>query len=152
MQNSTSGCDIKSSEMVSDVNFTETVDSQSFKVPLKRKMKSDGSLKMVKKVGTNELCNGDEDESDEDSSDSSSVFSQSEYHIRGYDVQNIKQFLRITKNKRNVNVENDFPNIQLFVERSQGLMSEGCFTDREVYRMKTIVRRVSMETSNNDGV
>ncbi|MGL5904154.1 MAG: hypothetical protein ACRCZO_15845, partial [Cetobacterium sp.] len=154
MQNNrpTSECEMKSSEMVPDVNVTEAVDSQSFKVPLKRKMKSDGSLKMVKKVGTNELSNGEDDESDEDSSDSSSAFSQSEFHIRGYDVQNIKQFLRITKNKRNVNVENYFPNTQLFVERSRSLMSEGCFTDREVYRLKKIVRRVSVETSNNEGV
>lgn len=84
MQNSsrpTEG-DIKSSEVVSDVSLTEKVDSQSFKVPLKRKMKGDGNLKMVKKAGTNELSNGEEDESEEDSSDSSSVYSQSDYHIR----------------------------------------------------------------------
>lgn len=99
MQNSsrpTEG-DIKSSEVVSDVSLTEKVDSQSFKVPMKRKMKGDGNLKMVKKADTNELSNGEEDESEEDSSDSSSVYSQSDYHIRGYDVQNIKHFLRITK-------------------------------------------------------
>lgn len=37
---------------------------------------------MVKKAGTKELSNGEEDESEEDSSDSSSVYSQSDYHIR----------------------------------------------------------------------
>lgn len=102
MQNSsrpTEG-DIKSSEVVSDVSLTEKVDSQSFKVPMKRKMKGDGNLKMVKKADTNEL--------------SVVVYSQSDYHIRGYDIQNIKHFLRITKNKRNVNVEDHFPNAQLF--------------------------------------
>lgn len=152
MQNSRTECDIKSSEVVSDVALTGIVDSQSFKVPLKRKMKSDGSLKMVKKAGISELSNGEEDESDEDSSDSSSVYSQSDCRIQGYDVQNIKRFLRTTKNKRNVNIENHFPNAQLFVERSRSLMSEGCFSDREVYRLKKIVRKVSMEVGSNDGV
>ncbi len=67
-------------------------------------------------------------------------------------MHKIKQFLKITKNKRNVNVENDFPNTQLLVERSQSLMSEGCFTDREVYRLKKIVRRLTTDLSNNDSV
>lgn len=154
LQNSSrsTNCEKKTSEVVSDISLTETGDSQSFKVPLKRKMKSHSSLRMVKKAGTNELSNGEEDESDEDSSDSSSVYSQSDYSFRGYDVQDIKQFLRITKNKRNVNVEKHFPNAQLFVERSRSLMSEGSFTDREVYRLKKIVRKISMEVGSNDGV
>lgn len=121
-------------------------------MPIKRKMKGDGNLKMVKNADTNELLNGEEDESEEDSSDSSRVYSQSDYHIWGYDVQNIEHFLRITKNKRNVNVEDHFPNAQLFVERSQSLMSEGGFTDREVYRLKKFVRKTSMEIGSNDGV
>ncbi len=78
------------------------------------------------------MINEEEEESDEDSSDSSSVLSQTEYQFTGYDVHNIKQFLKITKNKRNVNVENYFPNTQLLVERSRSLMSEGCFTDRGI--------------------
>ncbi len=31
-------------------------------------------------------------------------------------------------------------------------MSEGCFTDREVYRLKKIVRKLSIDLSNNDSV
>ncbi len=50
------------------------------------------------------MINEEEEKSDEDSSDSSSVLSQTEYQFTGYDVHNIKQFLKITKNKRNVNV------------------------------------------------
>lgn len=107
---------------------------------------------MAKKGDINEVINEEEEESDEDSSDSSSVVSQTEYQFTGYDVHNIKPFLMITKNKRNVNVENDFPNTQLLLERSQSLMSEGCFTDREVYRLKKIVRRLSIDLSNNDSV
>lgn len=86
----------------------------------------------------------EEEESDEDSSDSSSVLSQTEYQITGYDVHSIKQFLRITKKMRNANVENYFSNTQLLVERSRSLMSEGCFTDREVYRLKKILRKLSI--------
>lgn len=68
LQNSSrsTNCDKNPSEVVSDISLTETGDSHSFKVPLKRKMKSDSSLRMVKKAGTNELSNGEEDESDED--------------------------------------------------------------------------------------
>lgn len=153
MQTSSAEDGIKSSEVVPDAIRTETVDSQSFKVPLKRKKtKDDVFLKVAKKVETNEVMNEEEEESDEDLSDSSSVLSQTEYQITGYDVHNIKQFLKITKNKRNVNVENYFPNTQLLVERSRSLMSEGCFTDREVYRLKKIVRRLTADLSNNDSV
>lgn len=143
----------KASVFVSDVNLTETGNSQSFKVPLKRKMtKNEGAVKIVKKVDVSEMADEEEDESDEYSSDSSSVLSQSECQVQGYDVQSIKLFLRITKNKRNVNVENFFQNTMLFVERSRNLMSEGCFTDREVYRLKKIVRKLSFENSNNEEV
>lgn len=60
----------------------------------------------------------------------------------------------ITKNKRNVNVENFFQNTMLFVERSRSLMSEGCFTDSEVYRLKKklleslVLKIVIMKKSN----
>lgn len=140
----------KASNFVSDVNLMETENSQPFKVPLKRKMtKNEGAVKLVKKVDVSELAD-EEDESDEYSSDSSSVLSQSECQIQGYDVQSIKLFLKTTKNKRNVNVENFFRNTLLFVERSRSLMSEGCFTEREVYRLKKIVRKLSIENSNEE--
>lgn len=78
------------------------------------------------------------------------MFSQLDYQFTGYDVQNIKHFLRITKNRRNVKVENYFPDIRLLVERSRFLMSEGCFTDKEVYRLKKIVRKLTVELGNNE--
>lgn len=144
----------KPSVVCADVNLTETENSQSFKVPLKRKMtKNEGAVKILKKVDVSEMVEEEEeDESDEYSSDSSSVLSQSECQVQGYDVQSIKRFLRITKNKRNVNVEIFFRNTLLFVERSRVLMSEGCFTDREMYRLKKIVRKLSIENSNNEDV
>ncbi len=152
-QTSSPGGGIKTSEVVPEATRTEAVDSPSFKVPLKRKKtKDDCFLKVAKKGEINEVINEEEEESDEDSSDSSSVLSQTEYQFTGYDVHNIKQFLKITKNKRNVNVENYFPNTQLLLERSRSLMSEGCFTDREVYRLKKIVRKLSIDLSNNDSV
>ncbi len=89
---------IKTSEVVPEATRTETVDSPSFKVPLKRKKtKDDCFLKVAKKGEINEVINEEEEESDEDSSDSSSVLSQTEYQFTGYDVHNIKQFLKITK-------------------------------------------------------
>ncbi len=152
MQTSSAEDGIKSSEVVPDAIRTETVDSQSFKVPLKRKKtKDDVFLKVAKKVETNEVMNEEEEE------------------VMKIYLTLVVCFLRLSikllvmmcltltvsedyKNKRNVNVENYFPNTQLLVERSRSLMSEGCFTDREVYRLKKIVRRLTADLSNNDSV
>ncbi len=42
-----------------------------------------------------------------------------------------------------------FPDLEQFVEKTRGLMAEGLFTNKEVYRLKKIVRNLN-NALNND--
>lgn len=120
----------------------------SFKVPFKRK-KDDGvcDSKNAKAVIDG---NGQEDTESDSESDSSCVsLSQFDCVGRSYEVDDIKLFLMSTKNRRGVRVNDYFPDLKQFVEKSKCLMSEGCFTNKEVYRLKKLVRRLSTELSND---
>ncbi len=94
----------------------------------------------------------DEDgmESGSESSDSSVSLSQSDFSSRGYEVDDIKFFLRATKNKRGVRVDDYFPDIIQFVGKTRGFMSEGLFTNKEVYRLKKIVRKFTADNANEE--
>jgi len=121
-----------------------------FKVPQKRK--KSGQLQGEKACKKSDV-QGNEDqetESDSESSDSSIVLSQSDFSGRSYDNEDIKMFLKATKNKRGVCVQEYFPDIKQFIEKTRSLMAEGCFNNREVYRLKKIVRLLDKELSNND--
>ncbi len=62
--------------------------------------------------------------------------SQNDISARSYDVDDIKLFLRATNNKRGVNVQDYFPDVKQFVEKTRSLMAEGSFTNKEVYCFK----------------
>lgn len=55
------------------------------------------------------------------------VLSQSEFSSRDYDVDDIKLFLKSTKNKRGVLVNEYFPDVGQFVEKTKCFMAEGRF-------------------------
>ncbi len=82
-------------------------------------------------------------------SDSSVTLSQSEFSSRNYDVDDIKLFLQSTKNKRGVLVNEYFPDVGQFLEKANNFMTESCFSNKEVYRLKKIVRKLNMNL--NDG-
>lgn len=88
-------------------------------------------------------------ESDGGSSDSSMTLSQGEFIGRDYGLDDIKLFLRSTKNKRGVHVQEYFPDVKQFAEKARSLMAESCFTNKEVYRLKKIVRNLNT-AKNND--
>ncbi len=48
----------------------------------------------------------------------------------------LKLFLRATKNKRGVRINEYFPDIKQFVEKTKCFMMEGSFTNKEFYRLK----------------
>ncbi len=77
-------------------------------------------------------------------------FSQGEPTARSYELEDIKLFLRATKNKRGVQVQEYLPGLKLFVERAKRVMARGCFTNKEVYRLKKIVRNVGNALNNDD--
>lgn len=119
--------------------------TEMFKTPLKRKMSDKSQNK--KAVKKDDLYS-DETESESESSDSSVALSLSDFSVRNYDAEEIKLFLKSTKNKRGVCVQEFFPNITQFIEKTRNLMAEGCFTNKEVYRLKKLVRNV--EKLKND--
>lgn len=132
---------------VDDMQNETDVEKTVFKVPLKRK-KSDSvhGFRQVKKVDMEDEL---ESESDSELSDSSLTLSQSEFSSRNYGVDDIKLFLRSTKNKRGVLVNEYFPDVEQFVDKVKGFMAEGCFSNKEVYRLKKIVRKLNADL--NDG-
>ncbi len=121
-----------------------------FKTPRKRKMKNkslDAKISKTDEVQEKEM---QDTESDSDSSEYSVSFSQGEPTACSYELEDIKVFLRATKNKRGVQVQEYFPDLKLFVERAKSLMARDCFTNK-VYRLKQIVRNDG-NALNNDGV
>jgi len=126
------------------------MDQVVFKTPLKRK-KNDKSM-VLKQARKNQEGNKVDNESSEgECSDSSgSVCSQSSWSCLEYGVDEIKKFLKVTKNMRGVKVEEYFPDLRRLLENIRSLMSEGRFTDKEVYRLKKIVTKIQLQLNNDD--
>ncbi len=120
-----------------------------FKVPQKRKKKYRYHEVKLPLKNDSQLSEDHETESDSDS-DSSVALAQSDFSACSYDSDEIKLFLRATKNKRGVNVRDYFPDVKQFVEKTRSLMAEGSFTNKEVYRLKKIVRNLG-KVLNDDG-
>jgi len=125
----------------------------SFKTPQKRKMKNKLlDAKISKTIGLqNEEMQ--DTESDSDSSECSMTFSQGETNVtdRTYGPEDIKLFLRATKNKRGVNMKEYFPDLKQFADQAKSWMASDSFTNKEVYRLKKIVRNIN-STLDNDAV
>lgn len=127
----------------------ETEQSE-FKVPYKRKKSGDFQAVKAKKADVEVVYGEDEMESGSESSDSSVSLSQSDFSSRSYEVDDIKLFLRATKNKRGVRVDEYFPDTKQFVGKTRLFMSEGLFTNKEVYRLKKIVRKFTSDNANEE--
>lgn len=135
--------------LVGDVIEMETGQSE-FKVPSKRKKSVECQAVKAKKVDVEEVYGEDGIESGSESSDSSVSLSQSDFSSQSYEVDDIKLFLRATKNKRGVRVDEYFPDIKQFVGKTKSFMSEGLFTNKEVYRLKKIVRKFTSDDANEE--
>lgn len=149
-QNSSMTC-LADTESLSDkVNLCEVdMDQAVFKTPLKRKKKDreEGS-KQARKEQKNDT---DNIESESELSDSSaSSCSQSEWICNDYSAEEIKKFLKVTKNQRGVQIAEFFPDLKRFAESTKNLMSEGCFLDKEVYRLKKFVSKIQSQLNNDD--
>ncbi len=115
-------------------------EAESFKMPQKIIM-SDKSQnkKALKKLDLN-FSDDNETDSESEFSDSSVALSLSGFSVWSYNAEEIKIFLMSTKNKRSVcvYVQEYFPNLTQFVEKTKGLIAERCFTNKEVYRLNKI--------------
>ncbi len=68
-----------------------------------------------------------------------------------YNVDDIKLFLRVTKNARNVRITEYFPDLEKFAEKAKIFRSEGLFSDQEIYRLKKILTKVDVQLGTNVG-
>lgn len=120
------------------------IDQAVFKTPLKRKKKDKVSeSKQARKTENEKESDVDDVGSESDFSDSgASSCSQNEWTCQDYDTEEIRKFLKLTKNLRGIQVADYFPDIKRFVENTRMFMSEGCFTNKEVYRLKKIVTKL----------
>lgn len=132
-----------------EVQLTSEQEQLLFKIPQKRKMKNKSLDAKICK--TDDLKDTQDTESDSDSSECSASFSQSESVDRRYELEDIKLFLRSTKNKRGVRVQDYFPDMKQFADKAKSLMDGDCFTNKEVYRLKKIVRNTN-NALNNDAI
>ncbi len=134
-----------------NVGIDTEAESTLFKVPRKRKNSVNAcDSKFVKKMDSVE-CEGQSDIESDSESDSSVSLSQCEGVSGSYDLEDIKLFLKATKNRRGVQVNDYFPDLKQFVEKTRCLMTEGLFTNKEIYRLKKIVRKLNTETSDGAG-
>lgn len=143
------GEEFQISVMAEEAQLTPEQEPFSFRTPQKRKMKNKVLDAKISK--TTELRDEDtqEMESDSDSSECSESFSQGEASVRSYDLEDIKLFLRATQNKRGVKVQEYFPDLVQFVDRAKSWIACDSFTNKEVYRLKKIVRNINI-AHNND--
>ncbi len=125
----------------------ETEQSE-FKVPSKRTKSDNFQAVKAKRADVDDVYGEHGMESGSESSDFSVSLSQSDFSSRGYEVDDIKFFLRATKSKRGVRLDDYFPDIIQFVCKTRGFMSEGLFTNKEVYRLKKIVRKLTADNAN----
>jgi len=144
-----------------DVDMTE--DQSLFKTPtLKRKTKTKGKRASKKATGTavGDVMEGDSEssnavesavESDCESSDSVSSLSQKRSVRSAYTAEKIKMFLQTTKGMKGVNVEDYFPDREMFIDSIRTLRKEGgAFTEQEVFRLKKIVQRLKLNLLNDE--
>lgn len=117
-------------------------DKTEFKGPIKRKSSSEvQSVKQEKKTKTNVVDDDDQEEemeSNNESSDSVFNFSQRDSSSHDCEVEDIKIFLKATKNKRGVHVCEHFQDIKQFIDKTKLFMAESLFTNKEIYRLKKI--------------
>lgn len=125
------------------------LDQAVFKTPLKRK-KNDRVFESKQARKTENEKESDVDVGNEsDVSDSgASSCSQTEWTCLEYDTDEIKKFLKLSKNLRGVQVADYFPDTKRFVENTRAFMTEGCFTNKEVYRLKKFVTKLQQQLNN----
>lgn len=128
-----------------DLMMFRDVDQAVFKTPLKRKKIDEVSKSKQTRKNENEFEVDGDDGNESDLSDSgASSCSQTEWTCLEYDAGEIKKFLKLSKNVRGVQVADYFPDIKRFVENTRAFMTEGCFTNKEVYRLKKFVTKLKI--------
>ncbi|KAL2081778.1 hypothetical protein ACEWY4_021596 [Coilia grayii] len=135
-----------------DENAMEAEDCH-FKMPKNVKRRRQQANRNAKKqVVTPDLAN---DESESECSDHSIDYSlrNSGFSPCSYSVDDIKTFLEKTKNRRNIRIDDFFPDVEQFCEKTRSFLGEGCFTEQEGYRLKKMLTKLNVVlTGTEDNV
>ncbi|KAL2096623.1 hypothetical protein ACEWY4_008771 [Coilia grayii] len=125
--------------------YTMETDEALFKIPKRKRPRANRKEKKSDLVES-AITDG---ESESEFSDCSISYSlrASGFSPQTYTVDDIKAFLVKTKHARRVCIDDHFPDVDMFIEKTKCFMSDGDFTDQEVYRLKKILTKLS----NGDG-
>lgn len=132
-------------------SVTETeLDDCAFKTPLKRRLEQRPSDQQAKKGLVCDVSQTDT-ESESDFSECSVECSVplSGFSNKSYSSDDIKSFLKATKNARKVRIEEHFPDVLQFIEKAKIYRSEGCFNNQEIYRLKKILAKLNAQPESN---
>ncbi len=120
------------------------LDDCTFKTPQKRRLEQSHSDEQAKKGFICDVSQTDT-ESENDFSECSAPCSspQSRSSSKSYSADDIKSFLKETKNMRKVCIEQYFPDVIQFLDKVRMYRNEGCFSNQEVYRLKEILAKLN---------
>lgn len=126
------------------------LDDCTFKTPQKRRLEQRPSDEQAKRGFSCDMSQTDT-ESESDFSECSITCSlpQSGFSSRSYSADDIKSFLKETKNSRKVRVEQFFPDVIQFIDKVKIYRTEGCFSNQEVYRLKKILAKLNAQPESN---
>ena len=129
-------------ETSNDVNGDDSqnieTDVNPFKVPKGKKRaraRSSPEVQTKKRDVQIDLNSTDAESESESECNLTCSLPKSGFSSREYSVEDIKSFLTQTKNAKNVKVDDYFPDIEQFMEKTRLYMAERKFTDKEGYRL-----------------
>ncbi len=126
------------------------LDDCTFKTPQKRRLEQSHSDEQAKKGFICDVSQTDT-ESENDFSECSAPCSspQSRSSSKSYSSDDIKSFLKETRNMRKVRIEQYFPDAIQFIDKVRMYRNEGCFSNQEVYRLKKILVKLNTQLESN---
>ena len=71
------------------------------------------------------------------------------YTIQDYTIEDIKHFLSETKNVRNVHIDDFFPDLEQFMAKTKQFISDGLFSNTEVYRLTKFLTKLNTLLGKN---
>lgn len=119
----------------------------------KMELGSSGQNRVDSDSDMDEEDEGEEEGWTKDSLASSTYRASVKLQKKGYRVQNVKHFLKVTKNMKNMKIEDFFPDKKLFllyVISQLGNKGRGDYTDKEVYKLRKMVAKLKQEFNNDE--
>jgi len=136
-------------KVIQEMESPVVEDKECFlKTPQKRKLLEHHNVKQAKRLDGS--CDIQTDKNSETESETemsecsvSASLPLSGFSSREYTVEEIKNFLDVTKNMRGVKIAEYFPDIKQFIEKVKVFRGKNSFTDQDVFRLKKILTKLN---------